>query len=81
MILIEKIFKGVSAAALPQDTQNPAGPWGPSGVLIWGNPVSHRVEIIATGVLSLLVVAAGLIVASRNRRKAQRQGATATAHG
>ena len=42
---------------------------------------AHRVEIIATGVLSLLVVAAGLIVASRNRRKAQRQGATATAHG
>ena len=42
---------------------------------------AHRVEIIATGVLSLLVVAAGLIVASRNRRKAQRLGATATAHG
>jgi GABA permease len=36
---------------------------------------AHRVEIIATGVLSLLVVAAGLIVASRNRRKAQRVGA------
>jgi GABA permease len=34
---------------------------------------AHRVEIIATGVLSLLVVAAGLIVSSR--RKAQRVGA------
>ncbi len=34
---------------------------------------AHRVEIIATGILSLLVVAAGLIVASR--RKAQRVGA------
>ena len=34
---------------------------------------AHRVEIIATGVLSLLVVAAGLFVSSR--RKAQRAGA------
>jgi len=34
---------------------------------------AHRVEIIATGVLSLLVVAAGLLVSSR--RKAQRVGA------
>jgi GABA permease len=34
---------------------------------------AHRIEIIATGILSLLVVAAGLIVASR--RKAQRVGA------
>ena len=34
---------------------------------------AHRVEIIATGVLSLLVVTAGLVVASR--RKAQRAGA------
>ncbi|UOP13390.1 GABA permease [Pseudomonas palleroniana] len=34
---------------------------------------AHRVEIIATGILSVLVVAAGLIVASR--RKAQRVGA------
>ncbi|CRM30307.1 hypothetical protein [Pseudomonas sp. 44 R 15] len=34
---------------------------------------AHRVEIIATGVLSLLVVLAGLFVASR--RKAQRAGA------
>ena len=34
---------------------------------------AHRIEIIATGVLSLLVVVAGLIVASR--RKAQRVGA------
>ncbi|KAA8560070.1 GABA permease [Pseudomonas extremaustralis] len=34
---------------------------------------AHRVEIIATGVLSLLVVAAGLFVSSR--RKAQRVGA------
>jgi GABA permease len=34
---------------------------------------AHRVEIIATGVLSLLVVAAGLVVASR--RKAQRASA------
>ena len=34
---------------------------------------AHRVEIIATGVLSLLVVLAGLFVASR--RKAQRVGA------
>ncbi|WP_321849993.1 GABA permease [Pseudomonas paraveronii] len=33
---------------------------------------AHRVEIIATGVLSLLVVAAGLLVSSR--RKAQRVG-------
>ena len=38
---------------------------------------AHRVEIIATGVLSLLVVAAGLFVSSRNRRKAQRVGAVA----
>ena len=36
---------------------------------------AHRVEIIATGVLSLLVVLAGLVVASR--RKAQRVGAAA----
>ena len=34
---------------------------------------AHRVEIIATGILSLLVVAAGLMVSSR--RKAQRVGA------
>ncbi|KAB0563669.1 GABA permease [Pseudomonas sp. R11F] len=34
---------------------------------------AHRVEIIATGILSLLVVLAGLVVASR--RKAQRVGA------
>jgi len=34
---------------------------------------AHRVEIIATGVLSLLVVAAGLMVSSR--RKAQKVGA------
>ena len=34
---------------------------------------AHRVEIIATGILSLLVVAAGLFVSSR--RKAQRVGA------
>ncbi|WP_176718393.1 hypothetical protein [Pseudomonas sp. 31 R 17] len=34
---------------------------------------AHRVEIIATGILSLLVVLAGLFVASR--RKAQRAGA------
>ncbi len=34
---------------------------------------AHRVEIIATGVLSLLVVAAGLMVSSR--RKAQKAGA------
>jgi GABA permease len=33
---------------------------------------AHRVEIIATGILSLLVVLAGLFVA--NRRKAQRMG-------
>lgn len=36
---------------------------------------AHRVEIIATGILSLLVVLAGLVVASR--RKAQRVGAAA----
>jgi len=34
---------------------------------------AHRIEIIATGVLSLLVVAAGLFVSSR--RKTQRAGA------
>jgi GABA permease len=34
---------------------------------------AHRVEIIATGVLSLLVVLAGLLVASR--RRAQKLGA------
>ncbi|AZE97785.1 transport permease protein of gamma-aminobutyrate [Pseudomonas orientalis] len=34
---------------------------------------AHRVEIIATGILSLLVVLAGLFVASR--RKAQKAGA------
>ncbi|AJZ93274.1 gamma-aminobutyrate transporter [Pseudomonas simiae] len=36
---------------------------------------AHRIEIIATGVLSLLVVAAGLFVSSR--RKTQRVGAAA----
>jgi GABA permease len=44
---------------------------GTLGIMLFQE--AHRVEIIATGVLSLLVVAAGLLVSSR--RKAQSVGA------